>query len=51
MVKKNKTYTAAMSRFMEAKRKKTEIIKELETLIKAEYEQETGLKADYFFAM
>lgn len=51
MQKENKTHVSVMSRFMEAKRKKTELIKELETLIKTEYEQETGLKAEYFFAM
>ena len=45
-----KTYSSAMSRFMTAKQKKTDIIKELEVLMKAEYKKETGLEANYFFA-
>lgn len=46
-----KKYASAMARFMNAKRKKSELINELEVMIKDEYEKETGLKANYFFAM
>lgn len=51
MERKIMSYDSAMSRFMKAKKKKSDLIKELEVLMKAEYKKETGLEANYFFAM
>ena len=51
MDQKKLTYKEAMQRFMKAKVHKREVINKLEKIMKAEYEKETGLKADYFFAM
>lgn len=45
------TREEAMARFMAAKAKKKARIAELEVKMKDEYEKETGLKANYFFAL
>lgn len=45
------TKEEAMAKFMMAKERKKLRIAELEKQMKAEYEERTGLKANYFFAM
>jgi len=42
------TREVAMARFMAAKRKKQEYIKQLEAEMRAEYEKRTGRKANHF---
>lgn len=51
MQKNKQTREEAMARFMAAKAKKKARIAELEVKMKDEYERETGLKANYFFAL
>jgi vacuolar-type H+-ATPase subunit H len=45
------TKTDAMERFMKAKKRKRECLSRLEKSMKEEYEKQTGLSADYFFAL
>ncbi len=40
-----------LARFKEAKRRKHEIVSEMEKTMKEQYERETGKKANYFFVL
>lgn len=45
------THQEAVRRFQAAKQRKTEMLATIEAHLKKVYEEETGLKANYFFAM
>ncbi|MDD2603073.1 MAG: hypothetical protein WCS17_05935 [Prevotella sp.] len=51
MEKKTMTREEALTRFLTARQHKREVVADLEKTMKAEYEKETGKKANYFFSL
>lgn len=51
MEKDKLTHQEALRRFQRAKRRKEEVLATVESHLKKVYEEETGLRANYFFAM
>lgn len=51
MEKVKLTHQEAVRRFQTAKQRKAEALATIEAHLKKVYEEETGLKANYFFAM
>lgn len=50
-IKEKLTRQEAVRRFQTAKQRKAEVLATIENHLKEVYEAETGLKANYFFAM
>ena len=51
MEKKTMTREEALTHFLTARQHKREVVADLEKTMKAEYEKETGKKANYFFSL